>query len=51
MIQAGVKKSGVKRLIVIGGVGCLYVAEGVKLIDSPQFPEEIKPGASAAQIT
>ncbi|MFA6333997.1 MAG: NAD(P)-dependent oxidoreductase [Bacteroidales bacterium] len=48
-IQAGVKKSGVKRLIVIGGAGSLYVAEGVQLIDTQQFPEEIKPGASAAR--
>ncbi|MCE5332935.1 MAG: NAD(P)-dependent oxidoreductase [Bacteroidales bacterium] len=48
-IQAGVKKSGVKRLIVIGGAGSLYVAEGVQMIDTPQFPENIKPGASAAR--
>ena len=48
-IQAGVKKSGVKRLLVIGGAGSLYMAEGVQIIDTPQFPEEIKPAASAAR--
>lgn len=48
-IQAGVKKSGVTRLIVIGGAGSLFIAEGVQLIDTPQFPEEYKPGASAAK--
>jgi putative NADH-flavin reductase len=48
-IQAGVKKAGIKRLIVIGGAGSLYVADGVQLIDTPQFPEEYKAGASAAK--
>jgi putative NADH-flavin reductase len=48
-IQAGVKKSGVKRMIVIGGAGSLYVADGVQLIDTPQFPAEWKPGALAAR--
>jgi putative NADH-flavin reductase len=48
-IEAGVKQSGVKRLIVIGGAGSLEVAPGVQLIDTPQFPAEYKPGASAAR--
>jgi hypothetical protein len=48
-IQSGVKKSGVKRLIVIGGAGSLEVAPGVQLIDTPQFPAEYKPGASGAR--
>lgn len=48
-IQEGVKKSGVKRLIVIEGAGSLYVAPGVQLIDTPQFPIEWKPGALAAR--
>lgn len=48
-IQAGVKKAGIKRLIIIGGAGSLYVAPGVQIIDTPQFPEEFKPGASAAR--
>lgn len=48
-IQEGVKKSGVKRLIVVGGAGSLEVAPGVQLIDTPQFPEEYKAGAGAAR--
>lgn len=48
-IEAGVKKSGIKRLIVVGGAGSLYVSEGVQVIDTPQFPPEILPGASAAK--
>jgi putative NADH-flavin reductase len=48
-IQEGVKQSGVKRLLVVGGAGSLYVADGVQLIDTPQFPAEYKAGASAAK--
>ena len=48
-IQAAVKESGVKRLIVIGGAGSLYVAPGVQLVDTPEFPKEYYPGASAAR--
>lgn len=48
-VQQGVKKSGVKRFIVIGGAGSLEVAPGVQLVDSPQFPAEWKPGALAAR--
>ena len=48
-IQEGVKNSGVKRLIVVGGGGSLYVAEGLQLVDTPEFPQEFKAGASAAR--
>lgn len=48
-IQEAVKKAGVKRLIVIGGAGSLYVAEGVQAVDTPDFPKEYYPGASAAR--
>jgi putative NADH-flavin reductase len=47
-IQAGVKKSGVKRLLVIGGAGSLYI-DGKQLVDSPDFPVEWKAGATAAR--
>ncbi len=47
-ILEAVKKAGVKRFIVIGGAGSLYLDETLKVIDTPQFPEEIKPGAQAA---
>jgi uncharacterized protein len=48
-IQEGVKKSGVKRLIFVGGGGSLFVSEGVQLVDTPDFPEEYKAGALAAR--
>ncbi|HJY21854.1 MAG TPA: NAD(P)H-binding protein, partial [Hanamia sp.] len=48
-IQEAVKKSEVKRYIVMGGAGSLFVAPGVQLIDTPQFPAEWKPGALAAR--
>ncbi|HET8754277.1 MAG TPA: NAD(P)-dependent oxidoreductase [Salinimicrobium sp.] len=48
-IQEGVKNSGVQRFIVVGGAGSLFVAPGLQLIDTPEFPAEIKPGAEAAR--
>lgn len=47
-IQQSVKASGVKRFIVIGGAGSLYI-NGQQLVDSPQFPAEYKTGATAAR--
>ena len=48
-IEKAVEKAGVKRYIVVGGAGSLYIAEGLQLIDTPEFPAEIKPGAEAAR--
>jgi len=48
-IQQAVKKSGVKRMIVVGGAGSLYANENQQLVDTPDFPENIKPGATAAR--
>ncbi|MAX79846.1 MAG: histidine kinase [Crocinitomicaceae bacterium] len=48
-IQEAVKLAGVERYIVIGGAGSLYVAEDVQAVDTPDFPKEIYPGASAAR--
>src|SRR5580704_12587589 len=48
-IQEGVKSSGVKRLIVVGGGGSLFVADGLQLVDTPGFPQEFKAGALAAR--
>lgn len=48
-IVEGVKRAGVERLIVIGGAGSLFVAPGVQLVDTPQFPAEWKPGALGAR--
>ena len=48
-IQEAVKKSGVKRYLVIGGAGSLFVAPGKQLVDSPEFPDAWKPGALSAR--
>ncbi|MCM5681811.1 NAD(P)-dependent oxidoreductase [Schlegelella sp. S2-27] len=45
----GVQRAGVKRLLVVGGAGSLYVAPGVQLVDTPTFPEQWKQGALAAR--
>ena len=47
-IQAGVKASGVKRFIFIGGAGTLQI-DGNQLVDGPDFPADIKPGATAVR--
>lgn len=48
-IEKAVEESGVKRFIAVGGAGSLYIAENLQLIDTPEFPAEIKPGAEAAR--
>lgn len=48
-IQEAVKMAGVKRYIVIGGAGSLYVADGVQAVDTPDFPKEFHAGATAAR--
>ncbi len=45
----GIKAAGVKRLLVVGGAGSLFVAPGLQLVDTPQFPAEYKQGALAAR--
>ncbi len=47
-IQQAVKESGVERLIVIGGAGSLFI-DGKQVVDSPDFPEAYKQGATAAR--
>jgi putative NADH-flavin reductase len=49
-IVEGVKRAGLKRLLVVGGAGSLFVAPGVQLVDTPQFPAEYKQGAMAARV-
>jgi putative NADH-flavin reductase len=41
-IIEGVKKAGVKRLLVVGGAGSLEVSPGVQLIDTTEVPPLIK---------
>jgi len=46
-IEQAVEKSGVKRFITVGGAGSLFI-DGKQLVDGPDFPADIKPGATAA---
>ena len=48
-IIAASKQAGVQRLLVVGGAGSLYVAPGLQLIDTPDFPAEYKEGAEGAR--
>ncbi|MBF6026855.1 NAD(P)-dependent oxidoreductase [Pseudomonas sp. P115] len=45
-----VKKSGVKRLLVVGGAGSLLLPSGERVIDSAGFPEEYRKEASAGSV-
>lgn len=45
-IEKAVEKSGVKRLITVGGAGSLFIGDQ-QLVDGPDFPADIKPGALA----
>jgi len=47
-IQSAAKAADVKRLLVIGGAGSLFI-DGKQLVDSPAFPAEWKAGATAAR--
>lgn len=37
-VLSGLRKAGVRRLLVVGGAGSLEVAPGVRLIDTPRYP-------------
>src|SRR5579871_4761316 len=39
-VVEGLRRQGVRRLIVVGGAGSLEVAPGQRLVDTPDFPEE-----------
>jgi hypothetical protein len=39
VILEGVKKSGVKRFLVVGGAGSLFISPGLRLMDSGNIPE------------
>ncbi len=38
----GARRAGVPRLVIVGGAGSLEVAPGVRLVDTPGFPEMYK---------
>jgi putative NADH-flavin reductase len=48
-ITSATKAAGVRRLLMVGGAGSLYVAPGQQLIDTPSFPAEYKEGAEGAR--
>jgi putative NADH-flavin reductase len=48
-IIEGTKRAGIKRFLMVGGAGSLFVAPGVQLVDTPPFPPEYKQGALAAR--
>lgn len=43
----GLRRSGARRVIIVGGAGSLEVSPGVRLLDTPEFPDAYK--AEAAQ--
>ena len=45
----GVRRSGVQRLLVVGGAASLMIAPGKVLLDQPDFPDFIKPEATPAR--
>jgi len=47
-IEQATNQSGVPRLFAIGGAGSLFL-NGQQLVDGPEFPANIKPGALAAR--
>ena len=47
-IEKAAEQAFVKRLIVIGGAGSLYV-DGKQIVDGDDFPEQFKAGATAAR--
>ena len=48
-IVQGVKQSSVKRLLVVGGAGSLFVAPALQLVYTPAFSAAYKQGALAAR--
>lgn len=44
-----VKRAGVPRLLVTGGAGSLFVAPGLQLVDSAEFPAAARPEAEAGR--
>lgn len=47
VLIGAVREAGVPRYLVVGGAGSLEAAPGVRVIDTPEFPEEYKPEARA----
>lgn len=41
----GLRKAGVRRLMILGGAGSLETAPGQRVVDGPDFPDPWKPNA------
>ncbi|MEX6686982.1 NAD(P)-dependent oxidoreductase [Danxiaibacter flavus] len=48
-INNAAKKAGIRRIIIVGGAGSLFVAPGVQAVDTDAFPAEWKQGALGAR--
>lgn len=48
-IIAAAQRAAVPYLLVVGGAGSLYVAPGLQMVDSPDFPKDYFEGADAAR--
>ncbi|MDR0196343.1 MAG: NAD(P)-dependent oxidoreductase [Myroides sp.] len=46
-IVEGVKRAGLERLLIVGGAGTLFVAPGVRVVDSGVIPQEIMGGVKS----
>lgn len=46
-ILKAAKTAGVKRLLIVGGAGTLFVKPGVRLVDTPGLPAEWLPGVKS----
>ena len=46
-IVKGAKRSGVRRLLIVGGAGTLFVKPGVRLVDTGTLPEAWLPGVKS----
>lgn len=46
-ILEGVKKAGVKRLLIVGGAGTLFIAPNLRVVDSGAIPAEIMGGVKS----
>jgi hypothetical protein len=47
VILEGVRKSGVKRFLVVGGAGSLFISPGKRLMDAGVMPESFLPAVRA----
>ena len=46
-ILEGIRKSGVKRFLVVGGAASLFISPGIRLIDAGVIPESFQPAVRA----